>query len=191
MLPTSKPLFGAVKLELPSFQYSETSALDQWKTTPSPPHSDPLDSVDAYIQSPPPLEIEQSSDTGLLDMLLSSAKIKTSARRSLALPEITIPTQLTADSAGNVVKTEELDQVWEPKRVDVTWPDVLLASSWLYQQGCLGIVRDSSSMNDELAFLLGGEDTENSYVTVASSSGQTQQGVGSCTWTNMPLVWSL
>ncbi|CAH8339565.1 unnamed protein product [Eruca vesicaria subsp. sativa] len=197
MIPTSIPLFGAVKLELPSFQYSETSAFDQWKTTPSPPHSDPLDSVDAYIQSPPPLEIEESSDTGLLDMLLPNAKIKTSAKRSMDLPEIPIPTQLSAgenspDSAGNLVKTEELDQqVWEPNRVDITRPDVLLASSWLDQQGCVGIVRDSSSMSDALAFLLGGEDIENSYVTVASSSGQTQQGVGSCTWTNMPPVWSL
>ncbi|CAF1935412.1 hypothetical protein Bca4012_074556 [Brassica carinata] len=205
MLPTSKPLFGAVKLELPSFQYSETSGFDQWKTTtPSPPHSDPLDSVDAYIQSPPPLEIEEdesncfsSCDTGLLDMLLPNAKIKTSAKRSLALPEIPIPTQLSAgetspDSAGNVVKTEELDQVWEPKRVDITRPDVLLGSSWLDQQGCFGIVRDSSNMSDALALLLGGEDIENSYVTVgSSSSGQAQQGVGSCTWTNMPPVWSL
>ncbi|KAG2305875.1 hypothetical protein Bca4012_085439 [Brassica carinata] len=203
MLLTSKPLFGAVKLELPSFQYSEASEFDQWKTTPSPPHSDPLDSVDAYIQSPPPLETEEdesncfsSRDTGLLDMLLPSAKIKTSAKRSLTLPEIPIPTQLGAsnnssDYAGNVVKTEELDQVWEPKRVDVTRPDVLLASSWLDQQGCYGIVRDSNSMSDALALLLGGEDIENSYVTVGSSSGQAQQGVGSCTWTNMPPVWSL
>ncbi|KAJ4893361.1 myb domain protein 65 [Raphanus sativus] len=200
MLLTSKPLFGAVKLELPSFQYSETSEFDQWKTTtPSPPHSeDPLDSVDAYIQSPPPLEIEESSDTGLLDMLLHEAKIKTSAKRSMvALPEIPIPTQLSAgdNSPGNVVvKTEELDQVWEPKRVlDVTRPDVLLASSWLDQQSCFGIVSDSSSMSDALALLLGGgEHIENSYVTVeSSSSGQAQQGVGSCTWTNMPPVWSL
>lgn len=99
------------------------------------------------------------------------------------------------DSAGNVVvKTEELDQVWEPKRVlDVTRPDVLLASSWLDQQSCFGIVSDSSSMSDALALLLrGGEHIENSYVTVeSSSSGQAQQGVGSCTWTNMPPVWSL
>lgn len=90
MLPTSKPSFGAVKLELPSFQYSETSAFDQWKATPSPPHFDLLDSVDAYIQSPPPSEIEESDcfsscDTGLLDMLLHEAKIKTSAKHSLLL----------------------------------------------------------------------------------------------------------
>ncbi|KAF8106559.1 hypothetical protein N665_0137s0013 [Sinapis alba] len=193
MLPTSKPSFGAVKLELPSFQYSETSAFDQWKTTPSPPQSDLLDSVDTYIQSPPPLEIDEpdcfsSCDTGLLDMLLHEAKIKASAKHSLLLPsseksfssttcatdatqnvprvgeseafqnnwtrsEIPIPTQL---SAGNVVKTEELDEVWEPKRVDVTRPDVLLASSWQDQQGRFGIVRDSSSMSDALALLLGG-----------------------------------
>ncbi|XP_010464847.1 PREDICTED: transcription factor GAMYB-like [Camelina sativa] len=232
MLPTSKPSFGAVKLELPSFQYSETSAFDQWKTTPSPPHSDLLDSVDAYIQSPPPSQIEESDcfsscDTGLLDMLLHEAKIKTSAKHSLlssspeksfcsttcttdatqniprsqiksgeledsqknlARSEISIPTQLTA---GNFVKTEELDQVWEPKRVDMTRPDVLLASSWL-DQGCYGIVRDTSSMSDALALLLGGDDIGNSYVTVGSSSGQAPRGgVRSCGWTNMPPVWSL
>ncbi|CAE5966877.1 unnamed protein product [Arabidopsis arenosa] len=241
MLPTSKPSFGAVKLELPSFQYSETSAFDQWKTTPSPPHSDLLDSVDAYIQSPPSSQVEESDcfsscDTGLLDMLLHEAKIKTSAKHSLLMSspqksfssttcttnvtqnvprggtliksgdyedsqknltcsEITIPMQLSAGGissafAGNVVKTEEFDQVWEPKRVDTTRPDVLLASSWL-DQGCYGIVRDTSSMSDALALLLGGDDTGNSYMTVGSSSGQTPRGVGSCGWTNMPPVWSL
>ncbi|KAG2318013.1 hypothetical protein Bca52824_021135 [Brassica carinata] len=200
MLPTSKPLFGAVKLELPSFQYSETSAFDQWKTTPSPPQSDLLDSVDTYLQSPPPLEIDEpdcfsSCDTGLLDMLLHEAKIKASAKHSLFSPsseksinsttcatdatqnvprvgeseafqnnwtrsEIPIPTQPSSaggNSSGYVVKTEELDEVWEePKRVDVIRPDVLLASSWQDQQGRFGIVRDSSSMSDALALLLGG-----------------------------------
>ncbi|CAD5322724.1 unnamed protein product [Arabidopsis thaliana] len=241
MHPTSKPLFGAVKLELPSFQYSETSAFDQWKTTPSPPHSDLLDSVDAYIQSPPPSQVEESDcfsscDTGLLDMLLHEAKIKTSAKHSLLMSspqksfssttcttnvtqnvprgsenliksgeyedsqkylgrsEITSPSQLSAGGfssafAENVVKTEELDQVWEPKRVDITRPDVLLASSWL-DQGCYGIVSDTSSMSDALA-LLGGDDIGNSYVTVGSSSGQAPRGVGSYGWTNMPPVWSL
>ncbi|KAL1204677.1 Transcription factor MYB65 [Cardamine amara subsp. amara] len=236
MLSTSKPSFGAVKLELPSFQYSESSAFDQWKTTPSPPHSDLLDSVDAYIQSPPPLEIEDSDcfsscDTGLLDMLLHEAKIKTSAKhsmlmsspkksfgsttyttdatqniprqinsgefeysqKSLARSEIPFSTQFSAGglSSGTVVKTEELDQVWEPKSLDITRPDVLLASSWL-DQGCFGIVRDSSNMSDALALLLGSDDTGNSYVTVGSSSaGQAPRGVGSCSWTNMPPVWSL
>ncbi|CAH8356724.1 unnamed protein product [Eruca vesicaria subsp. sativa] len=190
MLPTSKPLFGAVKLELPSFQYSETSsAFDQWKTTPSPPQSDLLDSIDTYIQSPPPLEIDEpgcfsSCDTGLLDMLLHEAKIKASAKHSLLLSSseksfsstacMTDATQnvprggethiTSAESpcfvfeafAGNVVKTEELDQVWEPMRVDVIRPDVLLASSWQDQQGRFGIVRESNSMSDALALLLGG-----------------------------------
>lgn len=92
--------------------------------------------------------------------------------------------------AGNFVKTEEWDQVWEAKRVDMTRPDVLLASSWL-DQGCYGIVRETSSMSDALALLLGGDDIGNSYVTVGSSSGQAPRGVGSCGWTNMPPVWSL
>ncbi|VVA97236.1 unnamed protein product [Arabis nemorensis] len=239
MLLTSKPLFGAVKLELPSFQYSETSAFEQWKTTPSSPHSDLLDSVDAYIQSPPSSQVEvsdcfSSCDTGLLDMLLHEAKIKTGAKHSLLLSsseksfgsitcttdatqdvprgsetqiksgkledsqknlansEIPIPMQLNAGgiSSGIVVKSEELDQVWEPKRVDITRPDVLLASSWL-DHGCFGIVRDSSSMSNALALLLGGDDIGNSYAAVGSSSGQAPRGVGSCTWTNMPPVWSL
>ncbi|CAH2054055.1 unnamed protein product [Thlaspi arvense] len=227
MLPTSKPLFGALKLELPSFQFSETSAFDQWKTTPSPPHSDLLDSVDAYIQSPPPLETEESDcfsscDTGLLDMLLHEAKIKASAKhglllsspqksfgsttyttetqiksgefdgyqKNLARPEIPIPTQLSAGgiSSENV---KEMGQVLEPKRVDITRPDVLLASSWVDQQGCLGIVRDSSSMTDALALILGGDDIGNAYMSAGSSSGQAPRGVGSCAWTNLPPVWSL
>ncbi|CAA7054134.1 unnamed protein product [Microthlaspi erraticum] len=226
MLPTSKPSFGAVKLELPSFQYSEASTFDQWKTTPSSPQSDLLDSVDAYIQSPPASEIEESDcfsscDTGLLDMLLHEAKMKTSAKHSLFLSSSEksfVSTTCTADdvtqnlpsaefddsqenlarsnqlSAGNVVKREEYEQVWEAKRVDITTrPDVLLASSWL-DQSCLGIVGDSSSMSDALSLLLGGEDIGNSYnMTVGSSSGQAPpRGVGSsCSWSNMPPVWSL
>ncbi|KFK22954.1 hypothetical protein AALP_AAs68751U000100, partial [Arabis alpina] len=240
MFPTSKPLFGAVKLELPSFQYSENSAFDQWKTTQSSPHSDLLDSVDAYIQSPPPLsEVEESDcfsscDTGLLDMLLHEAKMKTSAKHSLLLSsseksfgsttcttdvtenvphgsetqiksgefedsqqnlarsEVPIPMQPSSGgySSGIVVKTEESDQVWEPKRVAMTRPDVLLASNWL-DQGCFGIVRDSSSMSNALALLFGGDDIGNSDATVGSSSGQAPRGVGSYAWTNMPPVWSL
>ncbi|CAN8259751.1 unnamed protein product [Cochlearia groenlandica] len=236
MLPTSMPSFGAVKLELPSFQYSDTSGFDQWKTTPSPPRSDLLDSVDAYIQSPPPSDVEESDcfsscDTGLLDMLIHEAKMKTSAKHglsssrekrynsttcrtdgtqnvpyggkyedsqeNLARSETSVPTQLSAGavSSGNVVKTEEFDQVWEPKRVDITRPDVLLASSWV-DQGCFGIVRDTNSMSDALALLLGGDDIGNSCVTVVgSSSGEAPpRGVevgSSCTWSNMPPVWSL
>uniref|UniRef100_A0A1J3HMN6 Transcription factor n=1 Tax=Noccaea caerulescens TaxID=107243 RepID=A0A1J3HMN6_NOCCA len=226
MLPTSKPSFGAVKLELPSFQYSEASTFDQWKTTPSSPQSDLLDSVDAYIQSPPASEIEESDcfsscDTGLLDMLLHEAKMKTSAKHSLFLSpseksfgstsctadvaqnlpsaefddsqeNLAPSNQHSAAFAANVVKTEEYDQVWEAKKVDITTrPDVLLASSWL-DQSCLGIVRDSSSMSDALSLLLGGDDIGNSYMTVGSSSGQAPpRGVGSCSWTNMPPVWSL
>ncbi|CAN6926416.1 unnamed protein product [Brassica oleracea] len=178
MVPTSKPSFGAVKLELPSFQYSEASGFDQWKTTtPSPPQSDLLDSVDTYIQSPPPLEIDEpdcfsSCDTGLLDMLLHEAKIKASAKHSFSsttcatdgiqdVPRGGETHNITSGAGGNssafaVVKTEELDQVWEPKRADVVRPDVLLASSWQDQQGRFGIVRDSSSLSDALALLLGG-----------------------------------
>ncbi|CDY66041.1 BnaCnng49390D [Brassica napus] len=182
MVPTSKPLFGAVKLELPSFQYSEASGFDQW-TTPSTPQSDLLDSVDTYIQSPPPLEIDEpdcfsSCDTGLLDMLLHEAKIKASAKHSFSSTTcITNGTQnvprggethIVTSGAGEikssslifeafaVVKTEEMDEVWEPKRADVIRPDVLLESSWQDQQSRFGIVRDSSSLSDALSLLLGG-----------------------------------
>ncbi|KAF3603956.1 hypothetical protein F2Q69_00038749 [Brassica cretica] len=185
MLPTSKPLFGAVKLELPSFQYSETGGFDQWMTTttPSPPQSDLLDSVDTYIQSPPPLEIDEpdcfsSCDTGLLDMLLHEAKIKASAKHSLLSFSSTtcatdgtqnVPrggeTHITSGAGGNSsgeIKVYSLigcKGMGTKERVDVVRPDVLLASNWPDQQGRFGIVAACSVTSSRL-FLVGEESVE-------------------------------
>ncbi|KAL6989768.1 hypothetical protein U1Q18_015519 [Sarracenia purpurea var. burkii] len=71
----SKPTSGAVKLELPSLQYPETD-FSSWGSS-SPPAL--LESVDAFIQSPPPSGTLQSDclsprNSGLLDALLHEAK---------------------------------------------------------------------------------------------------------------------
>ncbi|KAL4369255.1 hypothetical protein GQ457_05G033050 [Hibiscus cannabinus] len=77
---TSEPAFEAVKSELPSFQYPEAE-LGNWGTCSSPP----LESVDAFIQSPPPTSGAESDslsprNSGLLDALLHEAKTLSSAK---------------------------------------------------------------------------------------------------------------
>ncbi|XP_039060166.1 transcription factor MYB33-like isoform X2 [Hibiscus syriacus] len=78
----SEPAFEAVKLELPSLQYPETE-LGNWGTFSSPPPL--LESVDAFIQSPPPssgAEPDSLSpcNSGLLDALLLESKTLNSAK---------------------------------------------------------------------------------------------------------------
>ncbi|PON86801.1 MYB transcription factor [Trema orientale] len=78
----SRPTNGSVKSELPSLQYPETD-LGTWGTSPPPPL---LESVDAFIQSPPPVgafESECSSprNSGLLDALLHESKNLSSAKK--------------------------------------------------------------------------------------------------------------
>ena len=77
----SEPTYGALKLELPSLQYSETD-LGSWGTSLPRPL---LESVDAFIQSPPPsgaFEADCSSprNSGLLDALLHESKTLRSAK---------------------------------------------------------------------------------------------------------------
>lgn len=67
----SKPNLGAVKLELPSLQYTETD-LGSWGTSSPQPL---LETVDAFIQSPPPTGTLDSGcpsprNSGLLDALI-------------------------------------------------------------------------------------------------------------------------
>lgn len=66
--------------------------------------------------------------------------------------------------------------------MDITRPDVLLASSWL-DHG-LGIVKETGSMSDALAVLLG-DDIGNDYMNMSVGASS---GVGSCSWSNMPPV---
>ncbi|KAM7263089.1 hypothetical protein ACFE04_000772 [Oxalis oulophora] len=76
-LSASKPVCEAVKSELPSLQYPDTS-LGRWG--PSPPHPPLLESVDAFIHSPLTGKGEDSDclssprNSGLLDALLHESK---------------------------------------------------------------------------------------------------------------------
>ncbi|KAM7267685.1 hypothetical protein ACFE04_009851 [Oxalis oulophora] len=68
----SKPINEAVKLELPSLQYSDTN-LGSWGPPSSPQPL--LESVDAFIQSPPTdSDCLSPRNSGLLDALLYEAK---------------------------------------------------------------------------------------------------------------------
>ncbi|KAJ7982434.1 transcription factor GAMYB [Quillaja saponaria] len=78
----SKPTNVAVKLELPSFQYPETDLGSWGSSTPSHPL---LESVDAFIQSPPPTGMQEEEcssprNSGLLDALLHQAKTLSSTK---------------------------------------------------------------------------------------------------------------
>ncbi|XP_065879515.1 transcription factor GAMYB-like [Euphorbia lathyris] len=68
---SSEPLYGAMKLELPSLQYSETQQ-DSWGNPASPLPS--LESVDTLIQSPPTEQIQSvclsPRSNGLLEAVL-------------------------------------------------------------------------------------------------------------------------
>ncbi|EOA20404.1 hypothetical protein CARUB_v10000715mg [Capsella rubella] len=116
IVPSSKPSYGEVKLELPSFQYSEAT-FDQWKKSSSPPHSDLLDPFDAYIQSPPPLTGREESDyfsncdTGLLDMLLLEAKIRNNTTKNSLYKSCasTIPSADLGEVTVSQTKSEEFD----------------------------------------------------------------------------------
>ncbi|XP_010543777.1 PREDICTED: transcription factor GAMYB-like [Tarenaya hassleriana] len=253
IFPSSKPSFGTVKLELPSFQYPETN-FDQLKASLSP-HSDLLESVDAFFQFPPTMrkleaDCYSSCDTGLLDMLLHEAKIRTGTKTGSLLSEKSFCSTTTPEmaegithvkpetkhkesevsikpsthsgipfsvqlgeggsssgesslpthnfSGHNNVKIEQWDQIWTPKReneknpvLDISRPDVLLASSWL-DHG-LGLVKETTTMSDALVALFGDEfGNEHMHMAVgtpssSSSSGQAR-AVGSCVWSNMPPV---
>ncbi|OWM78507.1 transcription factor GAMYB-like [Punica granatum] len=80
---TSKPTPEALKMELPSLQYSETDFGSSWDTSPSPPTL--LESVDRFIQSPPrsgkiEAECHSPRNNGLLETLVYEAKTLSSAK---------------------------------------------------------------------------------------------------------------
>ncbi|KAK8629441.1 hypothetical protein V6N13_078282 [Hibiscus sabdariffa] len=78
----SEPALEVMKLELPSLQYSETE-LGSWGTFSCPQPL--LDSVDAFIQSPPSTSRQESDslsphNSGLLDAVLQESKTLKSAK---------------------------------------------------------------------------------------------------------------
>ncbi|XP_039063293.1 LOW QUALITY PROTEIN: transcription factor MYB33-like [Hibiscus syriacus] len=106
----SEPTLEAVKLELPSLQYPETD-LGNWGTLSCPPPL--LESVDAFIQSPPTtsgLEFDSLSprNSGLLDALLHEAKTLTSAKNhaSEKSSNSSTPCDIAEGSAFNICETE-------------------------------------------------------------------------------------
>ncbi|KAF2290055.1 hypothetical protein GH714_001653 [Hevea brasiliensis] len=80
---SSEPLYGAMKLELPSLQYSETQQ-DSWGTPTSPLPS--LESVDTLILSPPNEQTQSEClsprSSGLLEAVLYESQTKNSKKCS-------------------------------------------------------------------------------------------------------------
>lgn len=106
----SGPALAAVKLELPSLQYPE-SHLGGWATSSSPPPL--LDSVDGFIQSPPPTGRVESDclsprNSGLLDALLQEAKTLSSAKNQSfeKSSNSSAPGDVTESSTWNIGETE-------------------------------------------------------------------------------------
>ncbi|KAE8671888.1 Transcription factor MYB21 [Hibiscus syriacus] len=108
-LSASEPTLEAVKLELPSFQDPETD-FGSWGTLScSPPL---LESVDAFIQSPPPsggLESDSLSphNSGLLDAIFHESKTLSSAKNHASdqSSNSTTPGDITEGSDFNICKT--------------------------------------------------------------------------------------
>ncbi|XWS74621.1 hypothetical protein CRYUN_Cryun01aG0014400 [Craigia yunnanensis] len=106
----SEPTLEAVKLELPSLQYPETE-LGNWGTLSCPPPL--LESVDAFIRSPPPTSgVESDSlsphNSGLLDALLHEAKTLSRAKNHASdkSSNLSTPGDIAESSNFNICETE-------------------------------------------------------------------------------------
>ncbi|CAN1249678.1 Transcription factor MYB65 [Linum perenne] len=86
---SSEPINKAMKLELPSLQYSETQQLDSWGTSASPLLS--VESVDTLIQSPPTEQIQSDCfsprSSGLLEAVLYESHMLGNLNCSSVAPE--------------------------------------------------------------------------------------------------------
>ncbi|KAF8396296.1 hypothetical protein HHK36_017912 [Tetracentron sinense] len=104
----SKPIPGAVKLELPSLQYPETD-LGSWGSSSPPLHS--LESVDGFIQSPPTGSVHSDclspGNNGLLETLLHEAQTLSSTKNNLSeksLNSFVVPCGMVDSSTPNLCK---------------------------------------------------------------------------------------
>nr|ATG24457.1 transcription factor GAMYB [Tapiscia sinensis] len=111
---SSEPIAGALKLELPSLQYSETRQ-DSWGTPASPLPS--LESVDTLIQSPPTEQTQSEClsprSNGLLEAVLYESETLKSSKKYLC-PK----TWDTSVMPGDVVDSPPLNPCkteWEAK----------------------------------------------------------------------------
>lgn len=115
---SSEPIFGAMKLELPSLQYSETQPV-RWGMPASPLPS--LESVDTLLQSPqkeqPHSDCLSQRNSGLLEAILyESQTLKNSSKN---------PPQQALDSflvPGNLVKSLPMNPFETATRVDPNSP---------------------------------------------------------------------
>ncbi|KAJ6713204.1 TRANSCRIPTION FACTOR putative-RELATED [Salix purpurea] len=212
----SKPTAEAVKLELPSLQYSET---DLGGRGPSCSPSPLIESVDTFIQSPPTGTVESvcpsPRNSGLLDALLHEAKTLSSAKNQLSEKEFKFihyyscectpisanessldesPSAETFTEAN--VKSEPVDQIWTADRenesstwLDITFPDALLDSDWLEHDSACG--KGQVIVNDAMGTLLG-DDLGNEYKQMAAGASVSHGwGHSSCSWDSMPAVYQM
>ncbi|XXG41153.1 hypothetical protein AAC387_Pa01g1681 [Persea americana] len=97
----SRPLSEVVKLELPSLQVPKT-VINSWGTCrPAPPSPPPLESINAYIQSPPAMQVQSKCysprNSGLLQEVIHESRAKNRTfDKSLSSSVVT-----TADGYGH------------------------------------------------------------------------------------------
>ncbi|GAA0140648.1 DNA-binding transcription factor [Lithospermum erythrorhizon] len=109
----SKPMIGAVKSELPSLQYPDTT-LDEWSANPFLP---PLESVDSFIQTRPPIPTQSDCpsprSSGLLEALVYEAKALTGTKdhpsERSSNSSVVTPEELTDCSPFKMSSTEHED----------------------------------------------------------------------------------
>ncbi|KAJ6341132.1 hypothetical protein OIU78_009329 [Salix suchowensis] len=202
----SKPTAEAVKLELPSLQYSET---DLGGRGPSCSPSPLIESVDTFIQSPPTGTVEST----VLPLIFVRKNGKTMVTQFLLWVILQLPffsdcTPISANESSldespsaeafteANVKSEPVDQIWTADRenesstwLDITFPDALLDSDWLEHDSACG--KGQVIVNDAMGTLLG-DDLGNEYKQMAAGASVSHGwGHSSCSWDSMPTVYQM